>query len=623
MSGFVQESFFEACASSDWRTRLWAIESAHGDIPLVCQEALVGLLSDPQREVGLAAASALKRVKRERISSLITPHLRSGAESHKELALMALEGTTVLSAQKELLAVLVQDDELFRMLAARSLMGCRHRSVIEMLVSLLSHRHGAIARAASLALTGTSDNATIGILCNTLLLSPDPQQRAHAARSLNNIREQGAIEALGRALYDSDGEVRLRAIESLKPHRDVRHFQIVSQFLSDEKAALRKEAACFLKGIRDYPVPERILSQLQTERVDSVRIALFDALAQNSDQRTQSCLERGARDEPSPGARIACLNGLALPLSNSAITLLIHCLKLDERPEVRAVATEKLRLTFETSSHHALSHAACADPHPQVRANALRALRSKRCEWNDQLVRHILGTWSWWDENEAVREAALQYAEQDLHEQTTEALVHYLRKEPVPRLRKKALVILGTRPGKVVAGILLKALHDGDPEVRCAALHGLLRCNIPRLVDFLVHIIFRDEHGEVRAEAARLLKDYADESALRALVYALGDDVIMVRQAAAYALKGTNNSLALTGLLELVQEGNPRTCFLAGLALQGTSHRETVESLIELSDHSRPHVRGAARYALQDSPCLKARQKLYSTERAGSAATTR
>ena len=104
-----------------------------------------------------------------------------------------------------------------------------------------------------------------------------------------------------------------------------------------------------------------------------------------------------------------------------------------------------------------------------------------------------------------------------------------------PEMRKQAAAALGWSKNKEAMDILIALAHDGNQDVREAAVLGLGMRGEPRAYDVIVEALEKDESSKVKGRAVFALGQMKDERAQDKLLECLKSDLTAVRRSAALA----------------------------------------------------------------------------------------
>lgn len=133
-------------------------------------------------------------------------------------------------------------------------------------------------------------------------------------------------------------------------------------------------------------------------------------------------------------------------------------------------------------------------------------------------------------------------------------LAHYATNKS-PDMRKAAAIALGRSKNKEAVELLLTLAHDGDQNVRGAAMLGLGMQSDPKAYTAVVEALETDESSEVKGRAAFALGGMKDEKAQAKLLECLKNNLTAVRQNAAMALGKADDTRVIEPLIKAL--GDP------------------------------------------------------------------
>jgi hypothetical protein len=113
------------------------------------------------------------------------------------------------------------------------------------------------------------------------------------------------------------------------------------------------------------------------------------------------------------------------------------------------------------------------------------------------------------------------------------------------------------RPGKLKAfdfQSLVKALKDNDEDIREDAVDHLAELPDERVIKILSEVMINDEEEDVRAAAATALGDIRNQTAVYALIKAMQDDDIWVRESVVEALGKIGGKRVVAPLEEALED---------------------------------------------------------------------
>lgn len=287
--------------------------------------------------------------------------------------------------------------------------------------------------------TSTADAATVDALVKALKDS-DAGVREAAAESLGRLEDARAFEGLTAATSDSELRVRTAAVEALAGLQDARSIPVFTKALKDSNVSVRRAAAEALASMDDAPqTVEPLVSALGDSDVH-VRLAAVQGLASRKDKRALSALGGLAKD-PSPEVRAAAVCALGELQDPSALPALSNALK-DDNEQVREQAVRALGNMESDKATPALLEAT-KDKSADVRAAAANALSERHDTSNSALVVSTLkGLLE--DPSADVREQAISALSEIRDAGAVQALIAAMQsKDPV--VRKAAAAALGQR----------------------------------------------------------------------------------------------------------------------------------------------------------------------------------
>ena len=300
---------------------------------------------------------------------------------------------------------------------------------------------------------------------------------------------------------------------------------------------------------------DELITQLQDPNPD-FRSGAVKALAESGDSEAVALLITALQDE-SELVRGCALQGLK-DIGPPAVPLLIVALKNPDRQVRRKASCVIDNIGYELKEigdFRAIDPLidALKDSTSVVRSHSVTALGKIGGPQALPAVLSALKT-------EAVRSAldigVCYRAIEVLHrlgETAAECLVPALE-HPDKAIRRKATTLLGKTGEAGAVELLIRALADDAPRVRSRAAHALGRIGNTAGVDPLT-VALKDTAPSVRINALHALSKFG-ESAVAALILALGDPVVSVRRHAVAALEKTDSQRSLSHL-EKMARGEP------------------------------------------------------------------
>lgn len=123
-----------------------------------------------------------------------------------------------------------------------------------------------------------------------------------------------------------------------------------------------------------------------------------------------------------------------------------------------------------------------------------------------------------------------------------------------PEIRQQAAITLGWSKNKEAMDLLLTLAHDGNQDVRGAALIGLGMQNDPRAYDAIVDALEKDGSSEVKGKAAFALGQMKDERARDKLLGCLKSNLTAVRRSAALVLGRADDTKVIEPLIAALND---------------------------------------------------------------------
>lgn len=141
--------------------------------------------------------------------------------------------------------------------------------------------------------------AGVPIVANAVVADPSPRVRAAAVAALQRLNNEGPAKELGRALADSDEDVRLAALSASVSINVFSSVDAVVERFSDPSPVVRRRAAEVVGAMRlsDVVVGLVALSAPGTEPDPGVRAAAVWALGQIADSEAKSAVQMALSDE--------------------------------------------------------------------------------------------------------------------------------------------------------------------------------------------------------------------------------------------------------------------------------------------------------------------------------------
>jgi HEAT repeat protein len=163
--------------------------------------------------------------------------------------------------------------------------------------------------------------------------------------------------------------------------------------------------------------------------------------------------------------------------------------------------------------------------------------------------------------------------------------------------RRAAAERLSDLPAEVATPLVLRAMGDGDSEVRVRASHAAIRHRLPRAGDIVVPWLSEADPGLKRA-AAEVIRALPTDRSVLALGRTLSDADPQVRGSAAGAMGSSGLAEAVTPLLSHLDDTSPDVRAQVVAALGRLGDTRAVVPLVGRIQDQAPEVRRAAAKAL-------------------------
>jgi HEAT repeat protein len=244
---------------------------------------------------------ALARSRSPKASGVVLRALSDADRTVRISALEALEELPRVEAMQPLLALLDDEDEEIRDLAAKALSGLVHwpggaEELLARAIMLLSAPNERVRETAAAALGGgilepSLDPRAVGPLCEVLGDSSD-RVRLAAVNSLGRLRDDAAVPALcARLAEDEDDFVRRAAADALSDIADPSSVEALRAALHDRSEPVRSMAVLALAEIGGPAVADDLFALREDEEM-SVRYDVGFVLDRMGDPRGAPLLEQ-------------------------------------------------------------------------------------------------------------------------------------------------------------------------------------------------------------------------------------------------------------------------------------------------------------------------------------------
>jgi cellulose synthase operon protein C len=490
------------------------------------------------------------------------------------------------------------------------------------------------------------------------LESDEVVSRRRAAADLSKLPAGAARRLVVRALGDEDAEVRLLAVGAAGDLRLENLGQVVSAWLSEPDARLRRAAAWALR-LEPTAEASAALARALSDADVSVRLAAAEALGEAGDAEAMLPL-LGRLDDPHPDVRVAAVRALrrsgdgraVVPLVGKAQDSVIEVRRevaraLGRLGDARAVGALVLQLDdreedVRLASLEALGRLRSPEAVPAIDALLERERRGRVRRAAFAALGQIAGPaavealFAWLAREEPAAVEPVQEALAALGPSARERLEACVEKEARPSVADGCALALGASgvPGAAArvgaalrrgvvhpaAGLraleasgdatgvpaVLEYLADGDPAIRAAAVVAAATLLDPakpdgRAVQPILQALdaASSRHPRERIGLIALLGRTGSPRAAPALTRILdGTDDPVTRRAAARALGWTPSAASARALLTALTDPEPEVRFEAAVAL-GRSGAGTVASpLLRRYERAPRQDRGAIATAL-------------------------
>jgi cellulose synthase operon protein C len=488
-----------------------------------------------------------------------------------------------------------------------------------------------VGAAESLVDTNTDEHATVAL---AWLGERDARLRLAAIRVLVRARPTREIlQALSRALGDTDLEVRVRAAHALGNSRDPSAALSLLGHIDEANMRMQLAVVEALAALRDPKALVALVGKVQDGR-PAVREAVARSLRVFEGERALAALVLLLRDSDD-SVRLAAVSSLGRASAAEALDAIVHVLKNDSSIDVRVAAVRALARTRSERAADVLIES-LDDPRGEIVSEARLSLARMGSGSVPRLLACLAGQPS------RVRADACVFAlgrseRTDVADAVSDA---WRRRAVSPDAALEALTALRA---KQALPVVLESLSDDDPWVRSrafGALEVMLDPDEPdgRAVEpllaaaraaserpdellLLVSLLGRTGSDRVKAD----LVEYARSSRLRLRLAAIrslgwvkaqGTDELLLeaidspeprsRREAALAIRRAGGESLGQPLLDRLERTSERDAVWLGLALAGplssTHNAELLASVERRIAKSSGPLRDALLEALGASP---------------------
>ena len=364
-------------------------------------ETLLKLLSDPSRDVKLAAAEALGKAKSRRAVNRLSRLLSASDRLLAQQAALSLAFVRDSTALPALWEAAGSRDEGLRWRVAYALESIPHTKSVKALSRLARDKSWLVRSSAARALTKIEGDGSLSILVG-LLLDPDWHVRVNAARGLGSFKKEKSVSALVSALGDGSFHVRASACASLGKIGSEKAADFLWVLATDRSPSVRAEAArAYLLCGKDLAAESA--NSILRDEIWFVRASAYEALGEAKVRDFLPTLRKAYLSEKDRRVRASCIvgmgkakDGAALPVLKEAsadtdlVVVTCLCEALGEIGNPRAAGL--VREIYEKWKNY---------PEPDVRLAAIETLKKLGAVGALPIYRECL-----FDKDYRVREAA-------------------------------------------------------------------------------------------------------------------------------------------------------------------------------------------------------------------------
>jgi HEAT repeat protein len=529
--------------------------------------ALAGFLRDPSPDIQRAAILGFARIgDPEAVPLLTRPRvMRSPSTDVRWAAVSAVGRIGGLDAVEPLVRASEDEEWVVRDQAVNDLKrilaetrGGEPRTA-RLLTGLLDVDHPEIVEAAVEAIAASGERLLEPLIRSLPHHRSSPVWRANAARALGRIGNPRAVPFLVRLLGDPDGRVRRSAVEALGRTGDERSAGAVLAALEDIQTEVQREAVGALTrfGVRSTDPIHHALRHAHNKYVLRAMIA---TLGEIGDVRSVPEIVRyvGSTYFVVRAAAVKALvkfGERAIP----ELTAVLDFNRSDVRPllaDAEKALKKRTGGCFPPECLRAIRALAALEDHRAIDVlKRIAAAGGAETAVEAERALFRIGTAAW------QRCSALVCLREIGH---PSALPHVMRSldDPSSNVRLEAVRALGRVPGPGRPARLARiATAEADPYLRAEALEVLRQTGEsgPLLVRSAIRCL-GDADPDVRAQAAGLLGNLRDRSAVTALMRALDDRHWTVQESAENALHNFGKDAA-SGLKRGLKDRSPRVRF--------------------------------------------------------------
>lgn len=517
-----------------------------GRIGLAALRPLTALIADARWDVRQAAALALGQVALDPVGPALCELLRDRNWAVRAAAAEGLGRLSGVAVRDALSARL--DDAVWRVQVAAVLALGRQREPVALpRVLALADAQEPDVRAAAIEVLAGYDHPDALRRLEPVLADRDPVLRALAFRALRGAGDRVETARLVPLLSDADAELRADALALLLPRLGEDHAAVtpVLDALVTDLAGepMRRSAAeSTLARVAKSAHGALLRALRHPDPVVRARVVAFVQVdIRPGDAAELIAAYEGVRPEDRPEFVRAI--GAIEPLSTE---FLLQVARADGGSE-RLIAIEALRRANAASP--AVETALVAlldDPEWQLRRGAADSLFALGLRPIAAALTRLRG-----ETQAQVLPALLSLVVSGGDESVTAELIALYEHREDPQGRTLLARAIGLRPDRAAEAWVRRRLGDADESVRGAAI-AATRERPAAFRDELLHVARKDASPPLRTAALQALAGLRDPLVLDALLAALQDESVEVRDRAVHALPAQGDARAVAPLLALL-----------------------------------------------------------------------
>lgn len=523
--------------------------------------------------------------------------LESQDPSDRRAAARQLAELPRASRERLVAKALLDEDVDVRVSAAEAVTGPRSNDHVTVALAWLGERDARLRLAAIRLLGRAEPTREILQALSRALGDSDLEVRVRAAKALGGSRDPGAALSLLGHIDEANLRMQLAVIDALSSLRDPKALVALVGKVQDGRPAVREAVARSLRAF-DGDRSLAALTLLLRDSDDAVRLAAVSSLGRASATDAVDAIVHVLRNDPSLDVRVAAVRALGRTRSERAADVLIESLD-DSRSELVGEARLALGRMGDAATPRLL---ACLSGQPsRVRADAcVYALgQSERAEAADAVS-------DAWRRRIVSPEAALE-ALTNLGAERALPVVLESLSDSDPWVRSRAVAALEVLldpdhpDGRAVEPLLTAARGSRDRPDELLLLVSLLgRTGSERVKDDLVEYA-HSSRLRLRIAAVRSLGWVKARGTDELLLDALDSPEPRLRREAALAIRRSGGESLVEPLLERLDRTSERDAQWIGLALAGPLSATQSDALVERVVRRLGQSSGALKDALLEA----------------------